>query len=96
MLRRGWCDSDDFVFFKADIESAVFRTSMLFCAAFSIGLFLEMLQGHWLFPKIRTFNCIESLNREIKRCTQKIGIFPNIESCERFIGTILRKKMKIE
>ena len=32
------------------------------------------------WSKIRTSNCIERLNREIKRRTQIIGVFPNIES----------------
>lgn len=41
------------------------------------------------WSKIRTSNCIERLNEEIKRRTNVIRIFPNEESCERLIGMIL-------
>ncbi|MBO5949164.1 MAG: transposase [Fibrobacteraceae bacterium] len=44
------------------------------------------------WSKIRTSNCIERLNREIKRRTQIIGVFPNIESSEHLIGAILMEK----
>ena len=39
--------------------------------------------------RIRTSNCIERLNKEIKRRTKVVGVFPNQESCERLIGSLL-------
>ena len=42
-----------------------------------------------LWRRIRTSNCIERLNREIKKRTKVVGVFPNPESCERLIGAIL-------
>ena len=43
--------------------------------------------NHWL--KIRTSNVVERLNREIKRRTRVVGIFPNVASCERLISAVL-------
>ena len=39
--------------------------------------------------KLRTTNCLERLNREIKRRTRVVSIFPNQESCLRLIGALL-------
>jgi putative transposase len=39
--------------------------------------------------KLRTSNIAERLNREIKRRTRTVGIFPNVASCERLISAIL-------
>jgi putative transposase len=39
--------------------------------------------------KLRTTNCLERLNREIKRRTRVVSIFPNEESCLRLIGALL-------
>jgi putative transposase len=44
-------------------------------------------QSHW--KKIRTNNIAERLNREIKRRTRVVGIFPNVASCERLTSAIL-------
>lgn len=43
--------------------------------------------NHW--RRIRTSNVLERLNREIKRRTRVVGIFPNTASCERLISAIL-------
>ena len=47
------------------------------------------------WSKIRTSNCIERLNREIKRRTQIIGVFPNIESYRTSHRSYPYGKMKI-
>ena len=39
--------------------------------------------------KIRTINLTERVNREIKRRTQVVSIFPSDKSCERLITAIL-------
>jgi transposase-like protein len=39
--------------------------------------------------KIRTTNSLERLNREIKRRTRVVSIFPNEESCLRLIGALM-------
>jgi len=49
---------------------------------------------HLQFPeehqrRIRTSNMLERLNKEIRRRTRIIGVFPNTESCERLTSAIL-------
>ena len=44
-------------------------------------------QNHW--RKLRTTNPLERVNREIKRRTQVVNIFPNTASCERLISALL-------
>ena len=44
-------------------------------------------QNHW--RKLRTTNPLERVNREIKRRTQVVSIFPNTASCERLISALL-------
>ena len=39
--------------------------------------------------KLRTTNPLERVNREIKRRTRVVSIFPNIEACERLITALL-------
>lgn len=53
----------------------------------------ESLQ-HFAFPahhhvRIRTSNLLERLNKEVRRRTRKIGVFPNETSCERLVSAIL-------
>jgi len=56
----------------------------------------NILEGltHLQFPEhhhrlIRTSNVLERLNREIRRRTKSIGVFPNTASCERLISAVL-------
>ena len=39
--------------------------------------------------KIRTVNGLERLNKEIRRRTRVVTLFPNVESCERLITAVL-------
>jgi len=39
--------------------------------------------------KLHSTNLLERLNREIRRRTNVVGIFPSIASCERLVGVIL-------
>jgi transposase-like protein len=39
--------------------------------------------------KIRTTNCVERLNREIKRRTRVVSIFPNAASCLRLVTAVV-------
>ena len=44
-------------------------------------------QEHW--KKLRTSNLAERVNKEIKRRTKIVGIFPNCESCLRLVTALL-------
>jgi len=39
--------------------------------------------------KLRTSNLAERINKEIKRRTKIVGIFPNVKSCERLVSALL-------
>ena len=45
---------------------------------------------HW--RKIRTDNQVERLNKEIRRRTRVVGVFPNEESCLRLVSAFLMEK----
>jgi transposase-like protein len=49
--------------------------------------FYKYQSDYW--PKIRTSNPLERLNREIKRRTKVAGIFPSEKSCVRLISALL-------
>jgi putative transposase len=49
--------------------------------------YLDFPEEHW--SKISSTNPIERLNREIRRRTRSVGVFPNIASALRLIGSIL-------
>ena len=49
--------------------------------------YLDFPEVHW--RKICTTNPIERINREIRRRTKVVGIFPNVDSALRLIGMIL-------
>ena len=42
--------------------------------------------------RLRTTNMLERLNREIKRRTRVVTIFPNVASCLRLISAFLMEK----
>ena len=41
--------------------------------------------------KIRTDNCLERLNKEIRRRTKVVTLFPNADSCERLVTAVLKE-----
>lgn len=45
-----------------------------------------------LWKKIRTVNMVESLNKEVRRRTNVVRVFPNEESCLRLITAVLMDK----
>lgn len=49
--------------------------------------FMAFPSAHW--SRISSTNQIERINREIRRRTRAIGIFPNVASALRLIGMIL-------
>ena len=46
-------------------------------------------EGWWR----RISNCIERLNKEIKKRTKVVGVFPNPESCEWLVGSLLMEQV---
>jgi len=52
--------------------------------------FYAFKQESW--RKIRTSNCLERLNKEIRRRTHVVGIFPNDASCIRLVGALLMEQ----
>ena len=63
-------------------------------AANTIERFLPVLMSYTAFPKphgkrLRTTNMMERVNRELKRRTKVVGVFPNEESLLRLVGSIL-------
>jgi putative transposase len=52
--------------------------------------FFNFPASHWV--KIRTSNVLERLNKEVKRRTRVVSIFPNAASCERLVSAILVEK----
>ena len=52
--------------------------------------YFDFNEGWW--RRIRTSNCIERLNKEIKKKTKVVVFFPNLESCGRLIGSLLMEQ----
>ncbi len=64
-------------------------------AANTIERFLPGLMSYTAFPKehwkrLRTTNVMEKVNKELKRRTKVVGVFPNEESLLRLAGSILK------
>ncbi len=48
--------------------------------------YMDMPPGHW--TKLHSTNVLERLNREIKRRTGVVSIFPNRKSVDRLVGAL--------
>ena len=53
-----------------------------------VKVFLNYPESHYV--KIKSTNPLERLNKEIKRRTKSIGLFPSVDSAILLIGSILQ------
>lgn len=66
-----------------------YRTAaeLLANAEHDVTAYAEFPQTHW--PKIASTNPLEQVNKEIRRRSNIIGIFPNNQSVIRLVGAVL-------
>jgi putative transposase len=60
------------------------------CAEADILAFMAFPQSHW--RRIYSTNPLERLNKEVKRRTNVVGIFPDRASVIRLVGALLQEK----
>ena len=88
-LREAYGDEQKLQDVADDLNARGYRK-----AANTIERFLPGLISYTAFPKrhwkrIRTTNMVERVNRELKRRTKVVGVFPNEESLLLLVGSIL-------
>lgn len=52
--------------------------------------FMSFPKEHW--PQLASTNSLERLNKEIKRRSRVVGIFPNNAAIMRLVGTLLAEQ----
>lgn len=93
------------IFVQSDLESAKKQMAAVVDAMVSrwpkaaetVERAREDILAHMSFPqehwtRIRSTNPLERLNREIKRRTNVVGVFPGVPSVERLVGALLMEQ----
>lgn len=71
-------------------ERPLGRYGVLYVEAEESMTYFDFDESWW--RRIRTSNCIERLNKEIKKRTRVVGVFPNEAACERLAGSLLMEQ----